>query len=661
MTAPRSRYPRKDGGGVEVYERLRFFTQTGVHVAGTPLEIEDRQAEFEALIVDLDAQLAAGKTKAKAKAKPARKPKGKATLSDAAVLERLRRKEKYARLLAGDFSDYGDDHSTVDLVVCGAIAREVGPDAERIDRVFRTTVLMRAKWDEAHRADGATYGEMVVEKVLEGLEEAPSGGGQKDLLLAQAAELRFFHTPDGDGFAAVPRDDHDELLPIMGKTFGRWLRQDFWESEGKGASATVVRDALLTLDARANFEGEEREIGVRIVGDEEAIHVDLANAAWEAVRITAAGWEIVASPLLFRRGRGMKPLPTPERGGSLELLRPLLNVETEDDFILIVAWLLGALRPHGPYPVLSLGGEHGASKSQTSRLQRGLIDPASPSLKSMPGNDRELMIAAQSNWVLAYDNLSGLSPAMSDALCRLATGGGLSCRELFTNSEEVIFDATRPIILNGIDDLTGRADLLSRSLVITLPPIEAEKRLTEREIGAAVAKVRPRILGALYDAVACALRRLPEVRLASPPRMADFAAWVVAAEPALPWEAGRFLAAYGASQRAMGELALDMDRVGEAIIEMMSHVSVWTGTASDMLKALRDRDLADLRGNDIPSTPRGVSNRLHRLAPLLRTRGLEVEFRKSTERKIIITNASGPPDRAIYEGASVRVRGVKKS
>jgi hypothetical protein len=189
-----------------------------------------------------------------------------------------------------------------------------------------------------------------------------------------------------------------------------------------------------------------------------------------------------------------------------------------------------------------------------------------------------------------------------------------------------------------------------------LPPIPEEKRRQEREMLAAFEALRPRLLGALCTAVSTALRRLPEVRLEKHPRMADFAAWVVAAEPALPWEAGRFLAAYDANQRAMGELALDMDRVGEAILDMMSRVSLWTGTASDLLKELRDHDLADLRGNDIPNTPRGVSNRLHRLAPLLRTRGLEVEFRKGTERKIIITNAEGPPEHATIEGARVRVR-----
>ena len=51
------------------------------------------------------------------------KAKPKAPDSDEAVLELLRPKEKCKRLLAGDYSDYDDDHSTADLVICGAIAQ----------------------------------------------------------------------------------------------------------------------------------------------------------------------------------------------------------------------------------------------------------------------------------------------------------------------------------------------------------------------------------------------------------------------------------------------------------------------------------------------------------------------------------------------------------
>jgi len=652
MTGTRHRW-KMNGGEVEIYDQLRFFTRTGKHVVGTPLEIEERQPEFEALIARLDEQLAAGKAKAKSTNTTSKKPPA----SDDVVLKRLCRKDKYKRLLAGDFSEYDDDHSTADLVLAGAIAREVGADPERIDRIFRTTVLMREKWDEVHRADGASYGEMVIEKALDGLGD---GGGksatQKEILLAQAEDLLLYHTPAGEGFAVVRRGEHQEVMRITSKACGLWLRHQFWVSEGKAPSAATVKDALLTIEARANFEGEERLFGVRVMAYGDAIYLDLANEQWQAVKITAAGWEMVENPLLFRRGAAMRPLPIPEKGGDLRVLRRFVNVEGEGDFIVTVAWLVAALRPDGPYSILILQGEQGSAKTYAGGTLRSLVDPAAAALKSTPTKERDLMIAAVNSWIMGFDNLSGLTPAMSDAFCRLATGGGLSTRQLYSDADEITFEATRPITLNGIDDLSGRSDLLSRAIVITLPPFAAGKRRSEKELEAELAALRPGLLGALCDAVSTALRRLPEVKLDDPPRMADFAAWVVAAEPALPWKAGQFLAAYAANREAASELALEMDRFAGLLISMMRDLGSWSGTATDLLRDVHEELGQEVRSNDVPNTPRGLSNQLRRLAPLLRGRGLEVEFHKARTRTIVITNAYGPPDKSVIEGVRARVR-----
>jgi NrS-1 polymerase HBD domain len=653
MSAPRSRY-RLEHGELENYSKGRFFTVTGDIVPGASTEVESRQAEFDALIADLDERLAAGRKKPKAR--PAGKGKKKSAGSDAAVLKRLKPKAICQRILNGDYSDYDGDQSTCDLVITGAIAREVGPDPEHIDRIIRGTTLMRAKWDEVHSADGRTYGEMTIATALAEYEEPTTGASQKEILLALADDVQLVHTPEMEAFAAVEVEDHTELLGVMSRAFGQWLRHRFWEAQRKGPSAASVRDALLTLEARANFEGEERAVGLRVMADGDNVYLDLGDASWRAVKITAKGCSVGASPPLLRRSRAMLPLPEPVSGGSLLELRPFLNVKDEDDFILLCAWLVAALRPRGPYPVLMINGEQGSAKSVTTRFARALIDPVVAALKSTPKSDRDLMIAAKGSWVLAYDNLSGLTPAMSDGLCRLATGGGLSTRELYTNDEEAIFDAARPIMVNGIDDLSGRPDLLSRAVAVTLPTIEPEKRRTEAAITAEFEAARPRLLGALCDAVACALRRLPDVHLENPPRMSDFATWIVAAEPALPWEPGRFLEAYAANRQAMDDLALDLDRFASIIIEMMRHCGEWSGTATDLLEEVRGLPGSERRGNDLPQTPRGVSNRLHRIAPLLRTNGLDVQFRKGSERRIIITGADGPKDRVIADGAHMRIR-----
>jgi hypothetical protein len=154
----------------------------------------------------------------------------------------------------------------------------------------------------------------------------------------------------------------------------------------------------------------------------------------------------------------MLPLPVPERGGSIEALRPFLNISNQHEFVLIVAWLLAALRPTGPYPLLAISGEQGSAKTVLSKLLRGLLDPNVAPVRALPRDERELMIAANNGHLLGFDNLYGLSPWLSDGLCRLASGGSFAVRQLYTNDEEVLFKVARPTLLNGIEDVIDRPD-----------------------------------------------------------------------------------------------------------------------------------------------------------------------------------------------------------
>jgi hypothetical protein len=178
--------------------------------------------------------------------------------------------------------------------------------------------------------------------------------------------------------------------------------------------------------------------------------------------------------------------------------------------------------PRGPYPVLVLGGEHGSAKTETAKRFRSLVDPNAAPNRGEPREARDLMIAARKGWILAFDNLSYLPVWLSDGLCRLATGGGFATRELYSDDDEVIFAATRPVILNGIGEVVSRSDLLDRTILLTLPVIPERKRRDERDLERAFGQARPRILGTLLDAASCALRNRDTVRLSRKPRMADF-------------------------------------------------------------------------------------------------------------------------------------------
>jgi hypothetical protein len=189
---------------------------------------------------------------------------------------------------------------------------------------------------------------------------------------------------------------------------------------------------------------------IRIAEYGEHVYLDLADEHWRAVEIGPDGWQVIGSPpVRFRRPAGMLPLPVPEPGGSIEALNSLLNLPSRNDFVLIVAWLLAALLSGGPYPLLAISGEQGSAKTVLSKLLKALIDPNAAPVRALSREERELMIAANNGYLLAFDNLSGLPVWLSDALCRLATGGSFAVRQLYTDDEEMLFEAARPILLNG--------------------------------------------------------------------------------------------------------------------------------------------------------------------------------------------------------------------
>ncbi len=235
------------------------------------------------------------------------------------------------------------------------------------------------------------------------------GPTQADILngLAQTAEL--FHAADGAGFADLDINGHRETWPIRAKGFRRWLARRFFEETGGAPSSEALQSALNVIEAKAHFDAPERQVHIRVGGLDGRLYLDLGDATWRAVEIDATGWRVIENPLVrFRRASGMKPMPVPVRGGSIETLRSFLNLQTDADFVLVVAWGLACLRNRGPYPVIVLSGEQGSAKSTFSAILRALLDPNTAPLRALPREDRDLFIAASNGHVLAFDNVSGL-------------------------------------------------------------------------------------------------------------------------------------------------------------------------------------------------------------------------------------------------------------
>jgi hypothetical protein len=448
------------------------------------------------------------------------------------------------------------------------------------------------------------------------------------MLIDTALYEELFHTAAGMAFADILVDSHRETWPIRSKRLRGWLRRRYYQATGGAASAAEIRLALDLLEARAQFDGPERAVHVRIAEHADHIYLDLADEQWRAVDIGPDGWRVIGCPpVRFRRPAGMLPLPVPQQGGSIEALNSFLNLARRDDFVLIVAWLLAALRSGGPYPLLAISGEQGSAKTVLSKLLKALIDPNAAPVRSLSREERELMITANNGYLLAFDNLSGLPVWLSDALCRLASGGGFAVRQLYTDDEEVLFEAARPILLNGIEEVVSRPDLGDRAIFLTLASIGEAQRRSESKLWREFEIVRPRILGALLNAMSYGLRAIGRVQLDALPRMADFALWITACEPAL-WPAGTFARAYAVNRRAAIDNIIEADPIASRIRAMMANRTMWTGSASDLLLLCTEDDAREgnSSGSSWAKNPRALAGRLRRAQTFLRTFGIEITF-----------------------------------
>jgi hypothetical protein len=492
--------------------------------------------------------------------------------------------------------------------------------------------------------------------------ETAASRGQVQILLGMFSRLDLIRSPDGRAFArvivsqrdardqqgAVPR--HFEVWGLDTQAFEGWVLAEYYRKTKGAPSEQALKMFVRTLKARASVEGRHAEVYIRVGTDGIHYYLDLCNRAWQVVEITTEGWEVRdESPIAFRRSSGMLPLAVPTRGGLLSLLRPFVNLASDDDFKLLVVWLLASLRPLGPYPLLILQGEQGSAKSTTSRVLRRLVDPHAAPLRCEPKSQQDLMIAANSSWLIAFDNLSGVKASLSDALCRLATGGGFATRTLYSNDDETHFYAMRPMLLNGIDDVADRPDLLDRAIQLRLPMIPDTQRQEEAKFWSKFDANQGLILGSLLSAYCAALKELPNVELDRLPRMADFARFGEAVGRDQGWEDGAFLRAYTNNSLELTESALEASLVARTIGAFMATRPIWEGTCATLLHVLKEVVSPDeMKSWGWPKSPRKLSSELARLAPVLRKLGFDVTrptTKSNKGRMLVITKAHHAPIR----------------
>ncbi len=460
-------------------------------------------------------------------------------------------------------------------------------------------------------------------------EPAPRKPGPKEVLLDLIGGIELWHDPEGVPHASVPVNGHLENCEVGSAGFKDWIAAASLDATGT-VPATEAIEAVLRIARVKALRGPCCRTFRRVAEHEGRLYLDLGCARWRAVEIAATGWEVIATaPVKFLRSRGMEPLPEPEAGDMIEGLREFVNVEADADFRLLVTWLTAALRPTGPFAILIVTGQQGASKSTRARICRRLVDPNASPIRAVPKDERDLIVSAFNSWLLVYDNLSSVPAWLSDALCRLSTGGGFATRQLHSDRDEAIFAAQRPIVLNGIGDLAARPDLADRTLTITLPPLAEDQaprragvleRLSRRLCRDCSARCSMASRAGCASCLMCGSK--------------SCRAWPISpagarhALRALAGNRATFCATTPRTEAMPSRLRLRRRRCFRRSRPCWRAPGLmptgFDGTAAELLEKLAEVcGEPERRARWYPATPSQAGSALRRIAPLLRSRGIE--------------------------------------
>jgi putative DNA primase/helicase len=464
--------------------------------------------------------------------------------------------------------------------------------------------------------------------------------------LVKGSDAKFWRDPDGAAYATITLDGVVSRHRVNSRAFPAMVRYIYGKTNRvPGTNGTrpasllngVMSEVIANLEGMAR-EGPVRDPAVRVVSYEGSTWLDLGSDDCSLIRVVPGQWEHVsgADVPLVRPG-GIEALPVPKHDAAAkENLRELLNIEDDDAFLLVLGWLVAALFPGDPCPVLALSGEQGSGKSLTARMLRRLVDPNKADLRSIPGKEGDLFLAATNSRILAFDNLTTLKATELNILCRLVTRGGFGKRQHYADTDEVLLSATPPIMFTGISNLLERPDFAERGIAIAMKAILDAKRQTEKAIWARFKLASPSILALVLDGVATAPLRLPTLELPALTRMADFAAILCAAAPALGFTELQAMAALRKNRATAAANLLDDDPLAEAMFKLADQASPneVLYTATDLLALLNTMVPTSVRAEGSwPRTAAVLSNRLTQLQAPLRQAGLQVEKMPREGRK----------------------------
>jgi len=469
----------------------------------------------------------------------------------------------------------------------------------------------------------------------DGEEDKRKGPSQATIVLQLLRErYRPLLGDDGQPYA-VAKFGANVALPLRGSGGLRSQAAKMYAdaTQGTAPAGSALTDAITVFTGLAE-QCEPERIYLRVARpDDRTIVVDQGTADGRCLVIDPDGWRSASrSPVLFRRTRMSQPMPDPCRPGNLAGFRALINVD-DDDWHVIVGFLIASFFEDIPHPILGLFGLQGTAKSNATRMLINLVSPSAAPTRSAPRDIKAWVTGANAAWITGLDNLSVIPDWLSDALCRASTGEGMVDRALYTDSDVSVIAFRRVVVINGIDTGEMAGDLAERLIRVELNPIR--ERRDERALWSDFDDARPYALAALLDLLSQVLKTLPDIVVKDAPRMADFAK-ILAALDRIQGDGWDSLEHYiSVARDAQGEALSPFGvLLRDFALRKCANGAEWRGTSSALWDELVPRDQ-----HDKPKPPKEwpkvqtMKGRIKRDMPALATFGIDVDFSQKTPDK----------------------------
>ncbi len=445
-------------------------------------------------------------------------------------------------------------------------------------------------------------------------------------------------------FALIENNGHMETLDLSSTKAKSLFRYSYYSQTGNNHSEDAYASALLLIKAKAMHGGAPREtVYNRISMVDDAIYYDLTTPDWKAVKITRDFVKVVPLDLstpVFSRTQSQKQqfMPIFDGKNSLDDLMRLLRIPLGTRQIFKIH-LISMFLEGFPIPIMLIIGEHGSIKSTISKSVKQIVDPSGAQTISLSGNTENIILSFHNRYCICFDNVSKIDQTKSDILCKAVTGDGNAKRKLYTDSDEIIYDYKRKIILNGISPNLEFPDLVDRTIIYVTEKISEDERITEEEFNKKFYVLLPLVLGQIFQTLSDAMKIYDSVKteIKSPPRMADFTVWGECISQMLGYEPLSFCNYYKDKIKLHSLDTNESYPIISIVEDILKNIDHYEETVPEFYNAVKTRaelECIDINSRHVnfPKAPNKIKEHITRLKQNFRTIGLEIDIAPHTKR-----------------------------